>query len=125
MVEPARQLRDVAAVAPVFCAIAARGFATSFDLNGSSILLFALVLVTSLPPLILAAAIATHQQATARLQAANDQSNRQVAETKLAFERSKRHFQILIEGVVDHAVFLLDRSGRVASWNSTAQHIIG
>ena len=117
--------RDVAAVALVFCAIAAWGFATSFDLNGSSILLFALVLVTSLPPLILAAAIATHQQATARLQAANDQSNRQVAETKLAFERSKRHFQILIEGVVDHAVFLLDRSGRVASWNSTAQHIIG
>ena len=117
--------RDAAAAALVFCAIAAWGFATSFDLNGSSILLFALVLATSLPPLILAAAVATHQQATARLQAAQDQSNRQVAETKLAFERSKRHFQILIEGVVDHAVFLLDRSGRVASWNSTAQQIIG
>ena len=117
--------RDAAAAAPVFCVIAAWGFATSFDLNGSSVLLFALVLATSVPPLILAAAIATHQQTTARLQAAQDQSNRQVAETKLAFERSKRHFQILIEGVVDHAVFLLDRSGRVASWNSTAQHIIG
>src|SRR6202035_3389197 len=51
--------------------------------------------------------------------------NQQVVETELAFERSKRHFQILIEGVVDHAVFLLDRSGRVASWNSTAQQIIG
>ncbi len=117
--------RDAAAAALVFCTIAAWGFATSFDLNGSSTLLFALVLATSLPPLILAAAVATHQQATARLQAAQDQSNRQVAETKLAFERSKRHFQILIEGVVDHAVFLLDRSGRVASWNSTAQQIIG
>jgi PAS domain S-box-containing protein len=117
--------RDAAAAALVFCVIAAWGFATSFDLNGSSILLFALVLATSVPPLILAAAVATHQQATARLQAAQDQSNRQVAETKLAFERSKRHFQILIEGVVDHAVFLLDRSGRVASWNSTAQQIIG
>jgi PAS domain S-box-containing protein len=117
--------RDAAAAAPVFCAIAAWGFATSFDLNGSSVLLFALVLVTSLPPLILAAAVASHQQTTARLQAAQDQLSRQVAETKLAFERSKRHFQILIEGVVDHAVFLLDRSGRVASWNSTAQQIIG
>ena len=117
--------RDAAAAAPIFCAIAAWGFATSFDLNGSSVLLFALVLATAVPPLILATAVATHQQTTARLQAANDQSNRQVAETKLAFERSKRHFQILIEGVVDHAVFLLDRSGRVASWNSTAQQIIG
>src|SRR5271154_4543149 len=104
--------RDAAAAAPVFCAIAAWGFATSFDLNGSPVLLFALVLATSVPPLILAAAIATHQQTAARLQAAQDQSNHQVAETKLAFERSKRHFQILIEGVVDHAVFLLDRSGR-------------
>ena len=117
--------RDAAAAAPVFCAIAAWGFATSFDLNGSPVLLLALVLATSLPPLILAAAVATHQQATARLQAAHDQLSRQVAETALAFERSKRHFQILIEGVVDHAVFLLDRSGRVASWNSTAQQIIG
>jgi PAS domain S-box-containing protein len=117
--------RDAAVVAPVFCAIAAWGFATSFDLNGTPVLLFALALATTLPPLILAAAIAAHQQTTARLQAAQDQSNRQVVETKLAFERSKRHFQILIEGVVDHAVFLLDRSGRVASWNSTAQHIIG
>ena len=117
--------RDTAVAAPVFCAIAAWGFATSFDLNGTPALLFALVLATSLPPLILAAAIATHQQTTARLLAAQDQSNRQVVETKLAFERSKRHFQILIEGVVDHAVFLLDRSGRVASWNSTAQQIIG
>src|SRR6202035_992114 len=42
--------RDAAAAAPVFCAIAAWGFATSFDLNGSPVLLFALVLATALPP---------------------------------------------------------------------------
>jgi PAS domain S-box-containing protein len=117
--------RDAAAAALIFCAIAAWGFATSFDFNSSPVLLLALVLATSVPPLILAAAIATHQRTEARLRADQDQLSRQVAETKLAFERSKRHFQILIEGVVDHAVFLLDRSGRVASWNSTAQQIIG
>src|ERR1700722_12257196 len=117
--------RDAAAAAPGRRAVMVWGSATTFALNGSPVLLFALVLTTSVPPLILAAAVGTHQQTTARLQAAQDQSNRQVAETKLAFERSKRHFQILIEGVVDHAVFLLDRSGRVASWNSTAQQIIG
>ncbi|HTC05312.1 MAG TPA: MASE1 domain-containing protein [Xanthobacteraceae bacterium] len=117
--------RDAAAAALVFCALAAWGFATSFDLNGSPVLLFALALAVAVPPLVLAAAVATHQQTTARLQSAHDQLNRQVVETTLAFERSKRHFQILIEGVVDHAVFLLDRSGRVASWNSTAQQIIG
>ena len=117
--------RDAAAAALVFCALAAWGFATSFDLNGSPVLLFALALAVAVPPLVLAAAVATYQQTTARLQSAHDQLNRQVVESTLAFERSKRHFQILIEGVVDHAVFLLDRSGRVASWNSTAQQIIG
>jgi len=117
--------RDAAAAALVFCTIAAWGFATSFDFSGSPLLLFALVLAIAVPPLILAAAIAAHQRTEARLQADRDQLSRQVTETKLAFERSKRHFQMLIEGVVDHAVFLLDRSGRVASWNSTAQQIIG
>src|SRR5258708_15230808 len=113
--------RDAAGSALVFCAIAAWGFATSFDLNGSPVLLFALVVATAVPPLVLAAAVATHQQTTARLQSAHDQLNRQVAETKLAFERSKRHFQILIEGVVDHAFFLLDRSRRLSIWHSTPQ----
>jgi PAS domain S-box-containing protein len=117
--------RDAAAAALVFCAIAAWGFASSFDFNGSPVLLLALVLATAGPALILAAAVSSHQRTEARLRADQDQLNRQVAETKLSFERSKRHFQILIEGVVDHAVFLLDRSGRVASWNSTAQQIIG
>ncbi|MBN4668744.1 PAS domain S-box protein, partial [Pandoraea nosoerga] len=37
----------------------------------------------------------------------------------------RRHFQTLIEGVVDYAIFALDREGHVTSWNSTAQKIIG
>jgi PAS domain S-box-containing protein len=117
--------RDAATAAVVFCTIAAWGFATSFDFNGSSVLLLALALATTVPPLILAAATAVQRQTQAQLQSARDELSRQVAETTLNFERSKRHFQMLIEGVVDHAVFLLDRSGRVASWNSTAQQIIG
>ena len=70
--------RDAAAAALVFCALAAWGFATSFDLNGSPVLLFALALAVAVPPLVLAAAVATHQQTTARLQSAHDQLNRQV-----------------------------------------------
>jgi PAS domain S-box-containing protein len=121
---------DTAAAALLFCGIAAWGLSATGalphrDWNASLLLLLALAAATSAPPLIFGAAIVTHRQNEAQLRLAIDNLNRQLEQTKLAFERSKRHFQILIEGVVDHAVFLLDKSGRVASWNPTAQQIIG
>ena len=51
--------------------------------------------------------------------------NRQLEQTQLALKSAKRHFQIFIEGVADYAIFVLDTSGHIASWNSTAQRIIG
>jgi PAS domain S-box-containing protein len=121
---------DTAAAALIFCGIAAWGLAAGSalphaDWTGSPLLLLMLAIATSAPPLILGAAIVTHQQKQVQLHLAYDALNRQYEQTRLAFERAKRHFQILIEGVVDHAVFVLDKSGRVASWNSTAQQIIG
>ena len=40
-------------------------------------------------------------------------------------EGAKRRFQIFVESVSDYAIFVLEPSGHVASWNSTAQKIIG
>jgi PAS domain S-box-containing protein len=123
--------RDAAAAAIVFFAIAAWGFAAGgsafprAELNGSTFLLLVLAIAITLPPLVLGAAIARYQATETRLLSAQDQLNRLLDQTRLESERAKRHFQILIEGVSDHAVFMLDTSGRVASWNSTAQHIIG
>jgi PAS domain S-box-containing protein len=123
--------RDAATAALVFCAITAWAVAMGSPAlprpgsTASLLLLSMLAIVTSAAPLVVGAAIVRHREAEQRLQAAYAQINLQFEETKLAFERAKRHFQILIEGVVDHAVFVLDKSGRVASWNSTAQHIIG
>ena len=34
-------------------------------------------------------------------------------------------FRLLIESVKDYAIFLLDREGRVASWNAGAQRLKG
>jgi PAS domain S-box-containing protein len=36
---------------------------------------------------------------------------------------SEQRFRLLVEGVTDYAIFLLDRTGHVASWNSGAQRI--
>ncbi len=123
--------RNTATAALIFCAIAVWGFSAGVspfaktDLNGSLLSLFVLSMSASVPPLVLAAAAATRYDMEVHLLSVQDQLNRKIAETNLALGSAKRHFQILIEGVVDYAIFVLDTAGRVASWNSAAQQIIG
>jgi PAS domain S-box-containing protein len=38
---------------------------------------------------------------------------------------TERHFEILVQGVTDYAIFMLDPEGRVRSWNAGAQRIKG
>ena len=50
-------------------------------------------------------------------------------ERTLADERAKRHaaeeFKILVDGVKDYAIFMLDGNGRVTTWNSGAERLKG
>jgi PAS domain S-box-containing protein len=123
--------RNAATTALIFCAIATWGLVAG-DAHAATAavahplpLLFALSIGVSLPPLVLSAAIACTQDTEARLLRAQEQLNRQLAQTNFALDSSRRHFQILIEGIVDYAIFLLDTAGRVASWNKAAEHMIG
>ncbi len=123
--------RDVATAALIFCAAAVWGFAggsspfPQTDVNGALLALFVLSISVSVPPLILAAAVATRQGTEARLLSEQEQLNQNIVQTNLALDSARRHFEILIEGVVDYAIFVLDTAGRVASWNSAAQKIMG
>jgi PAS domain S-box-containing protein len=123
--------RTVATAAVIFCAIAMWGFSAGSnpfqqtDLSGALLSLFVLSLSVSAPPLILAAAIATRQNTETRLLSVQGQLNHQIEQTSLALGTANRHFQILIEGVIDYAIFVLDTAGRVGSWNSAAQRIMG
>src|SRR5690606_5837540 len=68
------------------------------------------------------------RERTAELEAANrrlqeDIASRARAERLLA--ESERRFRLMVESVVDYAIFMLDASGRVASWNAGAQRITG
>jgi PAS domain S-box-containing protein len=38
---------------------------------------------------------------------------------------SERRYRLLLEGVRDYAIFLLDPQGRITSWNSSAERIFG
>ncbi len=39
--------------------------------------------------------------------------------------RSEERFRLLVEGVRDYAIFMLEPDGRVASWNAGAERIMG
>ena len=96
------------------------------DLDGARLLLFVILVSTSVVPLVVATAAAVRRDTETHLLSVQEQLNRKIAETNKALDSAKRHFQIfLIEGVVDYAIFVLDTAGRVASWNSAAQQIIG
>ncbi|GLR83467.1 MASE1 domain-containing protein [Bradyrhizobium iriomotense] len=122
---------NVATAALIFIGMAVWGFSIGndpfpkADLNGALLSLFVLSVSVSAPPLALAAAIATHQATEAHLASVQDQLNRQLERNNLALDSVRRHFHTLIEGVVDYAIFALDKEGHVTSWNSTAQKIIG
>ncbi len=121
----------VATAAIIFSGMAAWGFSagsdpfSQADLVAALSLLFAVSLSVSIPPLVLAAAIARRETVEADLLSVQRQLNGLIEQKNQALDSVRRHFQILIEGVVDYVIFALDKDGHVTSWNSTAQKIIG
>jgi PAS domain S-box-containing protein len=52
-----------------------------------------------------------------------DLTERKAAEETL--RRSAQEFRLLVQGVTDYAIYMLDREGRVTNWNAGAQRIKG
>ena len=42
-----------------------------------------------------------------------------------ALTDTERQLRILVDGVTDYAIFMLDTTGHVANWNTGAQRIMG
>ena len=50
---------------------------------------------------------------------------RLLREMKERLQESEQRFRLLIDGIRDHAIYLVDSEGRVASWNTGAARIFG
>ncbi len=143
---------EVSAAITALCAIAivytivGRGPFASSSVNASLLLLLAFVSIVAVTGLVLSAVVGQRRRAmealhqtrdelelrvslrTQELEQAN-QSLRQdiVVRTKLEDElrRSEEKFRLLVGGIRDYAVFMLDPDGRIATWNEGAEAIKG
>jgi PAS domain S-box-containing protein len=60
-----------------------------------------------------------------RLRELNETLEKRVNERSAALERSQTQFRLLVQGVTDYAIFMLDTEGHVSSWNAGAERIKG
>ena len=55
----------------------------------------------------------------------NDSLRRPERSVEDVLKASEEHFRLLVEGVKDYAIFMLDPQGHIVSWNSGAEHMDG
>ena len=143
---------EVSAAIAALCAIAiaTRSLAAVRSLpasvNASLLLLLAFVSIVAVTGLVLSAVVGERRRAMEALRQAHDElerrvscepgscsrrispcSNDLVVRSKLEDElrRSEEKFRLLVEGIQDYAIFMLDPEGNVASWNDGAEKIKG
>jgi PAS domain S-box-containing protein len=114
--------REVASAIAVVCAVA---LVHTPPRNESLLLLLLFVSTVVFTGLMLSAVLGQLEGAMLALQGRQRQLERRVSERTHDLADSERRFRLMVESVVDYAIFMLDAEGRVASWNAGAQRTIG
>lgn len=73
----------------------------------------------------LATEIRDRLTAEAKILQLNTQLEQRVQERTAQLKESEEHFRLLVDGVTDYALVMLDPAGHIISWNSGAQRIQG
>jgi len=119
--------RAAATSASIFCGLAAWFVGTNGAASSpnSLLLLLAVAVSMAIVPLFLTTAVAVYNYRQTNLLSELNRTKLDFEQTQAALKSTKRRFQIFLESISDYAIFVLDSSGHVASWNGTAQQIIG
>src|SRR5215207_7327356 len=105
----------ISAIATDYFFLYPRGILTGFSVEGIDVLAFVLegVLVSVL---------------TSSLRSARDQARQSTLEARSheeSLRESEERFRLMVEGVKDYAIFMLDPGGCVTTWNEGAERIEG
>jgi PAS domain S-box-containing protein len=122
--------RAAATAGLTFCGFASWGLfefllSNSPNVNEPLLLLLAISISTATIPLYLSTLVLVSRQKEAHLVSQWSELKLSLAQSQAALKSFKRHYQIFVESVSDHAVFVLNAAGNVATWNKTAQKVIG
>ncbi|MDQ2964210.1 MAG: MASE1 domain-containing protein [Pseudomonadota bacterium] len=144
--------REVTTATATVCAIAiwytmqGRGPFGSGSSNAALLFLMAYTSTLVMTGLVLNAVIGERERAIAKLRTGNEQLEQRIGERALELEvsnqtlraelaehsrheeilrQSEERFRLLVDGVKDYAIFMLDNDGKVATWNTAAQSIKG
>src|SRR5712691_3464745 len=128
--------RDTATVALILSCFAVWGTVSGGGpfsqrtLNESFLLLLTFIISCSVPSLALSAEVEARRQTEASLLRTRDELEERIDERTAALREANRALReaeqrarLLIEGVRDHAIFMLDPAGHVVSWNAGAARI--
>jgi PAS domain S-box-containing protein len=114
--------REVSTAIAVICGIA---LWHTPGANDALLLLLLFVSTVVFTGLILSAVLGQLEDAMLELRGRQRQLEARVSERTQDLAASERRFRLMVESVVDYAIFMLDAGGRVASWNAGAERISG
>jgi PAS domain S-box-containing protein len=105
--------------------VAGRGPLASTSVDVSLVQLLIFTSVVAVTGLVISAVVGERRRAMEALRRSRDELERRVAERTHAFKRSEETFRMLVEGIQDYAIFMLDPNGNIVSWNKGAAKIKG
>ena len=144
--------REVTTAIAIVCAIAMwytldrRGPFASASVNVSLLLLMTFIATVVATGLVLSATVGARTRAMEELRKGHDELELRVRDRTLELERANRtlhediaariqlqqqlqesdqRFRLLIDGIQDYAILMLDPEGHVVSWNAGAEKILG
>ena len=123
--------RDVVVTIAILCAmavgftVAGRGPLASGSVDASLLQLLVFISAIAMTGLAISAVANERRRAMEALRKSRDELERRVFERTWELRRSEETFRLLVEGIQDYAIFMLDQDGKIVSWNKGAERIEG